>query len=179
MEEELEKIRNGDFRSLGQIYDEYKPAFLGFVGRNFPHISAEDAEDIYQDTIIDFYQNVRSGKLTSIRSSLKAYLTQIGKFKLIKKSADLLKHENTNDFSSFESETDPYDFSLDQAVAEVFRKLSTNCKEILSLFYYGKMSMEEIAVKLGYKNAETVKSMKSRCIKNFSQQVNELYDGNL
>ena len=35
--------------------------------------------------------------------------------------------------------------------------------------------MDEIALILNYKNADTVKSNKSRCISNFNTNVNKMY----
>jgi DNA-directed RNA polymerase specialized sigma subunit len=70
---------------------------------------------------------------------------------------------------------DEYDSRIDQAVTFIFSKMNDTCKQILNLFYYEKKSMEEIATILNYKNADTVKSKKSRCISKFNSNVNNLY----
>jgi RNA polymerase sigma-70 factor (ECF subfamily) len=53
--------------------------------------------------------------------------------------------------------------------------MSDSCKQILNLFYYEKKSMDEIALILNYKNGDTIKSKKSRCISTFNNNVNKMY----
>jgi RNA polymerase sigma factor (sigma-70 family) len=172
----IEKIRSGDLTELDKVYLEIKPQFLGYAQRQFPHIDSEDLEDIYQDTIIVFYNNIQRGLLIEITSSLSAYIIQIGKIKLIQLAE---KHQKSKELKYNFAENvvtlDEYDSRIDQAVTFIFSKMNDTCKQILNLFYYEKKSMEEIATILNYKNADTVKSKKSRCISKFNSNVNNLY----
>ena len=52
------RIRNGDLEILDNIYLDVKPLFMSFAKRNFSSMLEEDMEDIYQDSIIIFYQNM-------------------------------------------------------------------------------------------------------------------------
>jgi RNA polymerase sigma-70 factor (ECF subfamily) len=171
----IEKIRSGDLAELDKVYIEIKPRFINYAKKQFPHIQLEDIEDIYQDTIIVFYNNIRRGLLVEINSSLSAYIIQIGKIKLIQFTE---KQENARsirtNFVDNEITEDEYDQRIDQAVKFIFSKMSDACKQILNLFYYEKKSMEEIALILSYKNADTVKSKKRRCISQFSSNLNNL-----
>ena len=172
----IEKIRSGDLTELDKVYIEIKPQFLGYAQRQFPHIDSEDLEDIYQDTIIVFYNNIKRGLLIEITSSLSAYIIQIGKIKLIQ---FVEKQQRTRELKSNFADnfitSEEYDARIDQAVKFIFSKMSDACKQILNLFYYEKKSMEEIALILEYKNADTVKSKKSRCISQFNSNVNNLH----
>jgi len=172
----IKKIRDGDLTELDKVYIEIKPKFLSYAKKQFPSVEMEDLEDIYQDTIVIFYNNIKRGLLTEITSSISAYIIQIGKIKLIQLTD---KQEKIKDLrSSFADNVihaEEYDARIDQAVKFIFSKMSEACKQILSLFYYEKKSMDEIALIRQYKNADTVKSKKSRCISQFSSNVYNLY----
>ena len=133
----------------------------------------EDIEDAYQDTMMDFYNNIQRGSLTEISRSLSAYIIQIGKVKLIKLSDKknlFVTLNNIEELTALQN----YDHRIDDMVKFVFGNVSENCKKILDLFYFKRKSMDEIATELGYKNADTVKAKKNRCISKLSEQVTKM-----
>jgi RNA polymerase sigma-70 factor (ECF subfamily) len=172
----IDKIKNGDLSELDKVYLEIKPKFISYASKQFPGIKMEVIEDVYQDTIIVFYQNIKRGILTEIKSSLSAYIIQIGKIKFIQHlESDKKEREMKGGFIDNTIAHEEYDNKIDQAVKFIFSKMTDACKQILHLFYYEKKSMDEIALMLDYKNADTVKSKKSRCISTFNNNVNKLY----
>ncbi len=68
----IEKIKAGNLSELDKVYLEIKPKFIGFASKQFPGISIEVIEDVYQDAISVFYQNIKRGLLNEITSSLSA-----------------------------------------------------------------------------------------------------------
>lgn len=174
--DQIQKIFSGDLSELDKIYLEVKPKFISFARRQFPQFDLEEIEDVYQDTIIVFYQNIKRGILKEINSSISAYLIQIGKIKLIqlheskKKDLGIKEHFLVNEINNEE-----YDYKIENAVKFIYSKMTDACKQILNLFYFEKKSMDEIALILDYKNADTVKSKKSRCISSFNNKVNNMY----
>lgn len=176
--ENIEKIRQGNLAELDKIYMEVKPKFFSFANNTFNNITNEEIEDIYQDAIIDFYNNIKRGLLTNISSSLSAYVIQIGKMKLIKLSDKKATRQTTsiNNIDDLIS-THDYDHSIDDIVKYIFANTSDSCKQILNFFYFNKKSMEEIATILGYKNADTVKTKKNRCISKISEHINKMHFG--
>lgn len=173
---QIEKILSGDLTELDKIYVQLKPKFLSFAQKQFPTIDVETLEDIYQDTIIMFYQNIKRGLLTEITSSISAYIIQIGKINLIKHLESVNKNKEIKGrFFDNEILPEEYDASIDRAVKFIYSKMTEACKQILNLFYFEKKSMDEIALILDYKNADTVKSKKSRCISSFNSKVNNMY----
>ena len=52
------------------------------------NFSQEQADDVYQDSCIALYQNIVSGKLVTLTSSLSTYFTQICIFQALKKKRD-------------------------------------------------------------------------------------------
>lgn len=175
-EDILSKIKLGDLAQLDKIYLDFKPQFLFYAQKKFPNILLEEIEDIYQDAIISFYQNIKRGTLTKIDSSLSAYIIQIGKVKLIAyvQMNNRLQRVKQGILKESTPEEE-YNLKIDQCVKFIYSKMSASCKKILHLFYFEKKSMGEIADMLGYKNSDTVKSKKSRCISTFSIQANKIY----
>jgi len=171
----LERLREGDQKVLEKIYLDYKAEFLLF-GRTI----CEDEEvllDVYQDSIIALYENVQSGKLTSLSSSLKTYLFSIGKFKLYKINKDGQRH--TTEWTSTEYEytevIDAYEENINaerlELIEAAFDKLGKRCRELLRLFYYRGFDLEEIKDEMNLENKNTAKSQKSRCISHLKKLI--------
>ena len=173
LEEQILKIKNGNLEELDKVYKEMKPKFFSYAKSTFRKMDIEDIEDAYQDTMMDFYNNIQRGSLTEISRSLSAYIIQIGKVKLIKLSDKknlFVTLNNIEELTALQN----YDHRIDDMVKFVFGNVSENCKKILDLFYFKRKSMDEIATELGYKNADTVKAKKNRCISKLSEQVTKM-----
>jgi RNA polymerase sigma factor (sigma-70 family) len=78
---------------------------------------------------------------------------------------------------------DPDDSPLDAlierertgAVRNALHRIGEPCRTILLLFYWEQASMEEIASRLGFANAETAKARKYQCKKSL-QQILRTYE---
>ena len=73
------------------------------------------------------------------------------------------------------AEIETEDLSLNyyqQQLSELLKKLSESCKALLRLYYYRNLSIKEIVEHTNYKDANTVKSHKSRCMKRLKSMVN-------
>lgn len=174
-QEIIQEIKNGNLQYLDQIYLDVKPSFLSFVKKNFQGISHQEAEDVYQDSIIDLYKNIQRGLLIEIEISFSAYVIHIGKMKLIKLVEDKQKKQLTNidDVPDIKAENiDNIEWhKVEKLVSFIFGNIDEGCKAILERYYFKNMSMEEIAQELGYKNADVVKSKKNRCINRVYENV--------
>ena len=158
----IQQLRSGNNKDA--LKEMYKPFPMV---RNFIKVHGGDedeARDVFQESLLVFYKNVQKPDF-KLTSALSTYLFAICKY-LWK---DELKKKNR--IVSFEAKDTP-DEVLDHAVEELKDKwldkalnaLGGKCLEILKLFYYEKFSMEKIAEKLGYKNVDTVKTQKYKCI---------------
>ena len=63
------------------------------------------------------------------------------------------------------------------AVQQAMEQIGNPCRDILLLYYWEERSMEEIAVKLGFANADTVKSKKYQCKKALENLVKKTLGG--
>jgi DNA-directed RNA polymerase specialized sigma24 family protein len=60
-----------------------------------------------------------------------------------------------------------------QIVRGALEKLGEPCRTLLLLFYWEELSMDEIAGRLGFANAETAKSKKYQCKKELQRLLKE------
>ena len=172
----LTSIRN-DGRQLALIYDQYRSEFLHWIAREF-RCSSEDSKDIYQATILIFYDNVRCGKLRHLISSVKTYLFGVGK-NVAREHLRKLKRNSAicmeNTLKEFAADDAPVDESFFEAANKALARLSSPARKIIELFYYERKSMKEICALLNYKNPETAKNQKcksmARLRKLFEEEV--------
>ena len=162
----LERLQSDDQKQLGLIYEQYREEFLRWIVKNF-HCCTEDSQDIYQCTILIFYDNVRSGKLQHLVSSVKTYLFAIGKnvarehLRQAGRNSRLQKDKLLKEHIL--SETDDHlDESFFKAASNALAKLDEPRRRVIELYYYERKSMEEISSILHYRNADTAKNQKCK-----------------
>ena len=161
----LESIAQGDLSGFETAYVSYRDEFIMWANKNY-YCDFDEARDIYQATVIQFYENVRSGKLTTLTSDLKTYLFAIGKNKIRE------QRQAGQRFRDMQSRYEAPDETDDKAEREALylkvegslTELGDPCKRLLELYYYYKKSLAEIAETLSYKNTDTVKNLKYKCL---------------
>ena len=171
----IERIKNKDGdNALKEIYSKYRNEFLLWA---FQHhsCSMEEAKDVFQQSIVIFYENIIYGKVTEITTQVKTYLFSIGKNKIYElerlKSKALAQVEDQVYVQSdiyYNDVEEGYEDKLDK-VNTCIMKLGEPCKSILEQYYYYKKSMQEISEVMGYKNMETVKNLKYKCLQRLKQ----------
>ncbi len=156
------------------MYKHYRSEFLSWSNKNYG-IPEADALDCFQDAVIVFYRNVVEGKITELTSSEKSYLFGIGKNFILRKKKKI-RQDVANDTPGNAQENyfgaDMYSGGMmANRVADLVLSMRDPCKSILRYFYFRGLNMEEIALKMDYKNAQTVKAQKVRCIKEIKSLV--------
>ncbi|SFU20188.1 RNA polymerase sigma factor, sigma-70 family [Algoriphagus locisalis] len=173
----VQDIRKGDKEKLEKIYSDNRDHFLTFARKYQLH--DEQIKDIYQESIIVFYENILDGKLVTLQSSIKTYLFAIGKYKLIQylrkeEKYDVFPFEEKDLLDHISIQEMPSEEELDGKTAVLrtgLRQLGPKCQEVLRMFYYEGKKLEEIQMQLGYESKDTVKSQKSRCIRQLKKLV--------
>ncbi|NQX76191.1 sigma-70 family RNA polymerase sigma factor [Gilvibacter sp.] len=161
------RLRADDKSALEQVYKLYREEFLNYVKRY--KIDDAQAMDIYQDTIIAMHQNFVTKQLQLQQSSLKTYLFGIGKnkvFRYLKLSDRHLRWEADFEDQELESPEEPGLSPQQKLLARKLNQISERCREVLLLFYFRNLTISEIVEQTHYKDVNTVKSHKSRCMKN-------------
>ncbi len=175
----LEKLRNGDESPIYELYQLYRNEFIAWSGSNY-RATEDQAKDAFQEAVIDFHQNVISGHLAELSSTIKTYLFQIGKHKLLniqKKEQRMTYHEalhliDNGEMGSF-MEEEQKAYSQEQ-ISKAIEKLPEDCQKVLKLYYFSEFDMESIAREMNYKNADTAKSKKSLCMKNLFNELKKM-----
>lgn len=133
----------------------------------------EEAKDIYQEAFIAAWQNVRAGKFaTQEGSSLEAYIFQVAKFKWF----DHLKKNKQKKIVALQDEgfaDSIYDEEEHEYLEKVklhFDQLGEPCRQVLTLFYFMKQSMNKIAAVFSWTDA-TAKNNKYRCLQRLRAMV--------
>ncbi|HZY78079.1 MAG TPA: sigma-70 family RNA polymerase sigma factor [Cyclobacteriaceae bacterium] len=160
----IEQIRSGARDGLARLYSTYRTEFIGWAVKQFncPRAAAEDA---WQQTIVIFYENVVSGRLQELSSSEKTYLFAIGKNKLREFNRTQMREQELGEFDTAEDAApEPLDQQMLEKAVACLDALGEPCRSLLVEFYYHRSSMDQIVARLGYRNEDTAKSQKYKCL---------------
>ena len=166
----LQRLQQEDKQALEEVYLAYQHDFLRMARKN--GLRQEDALDVYQDVVIDFYQQLLNGAST-INSSIKAYLLGMGRFKCYKRLSQQRQELPLVADRIMESPVaQAPNLTEEQEQLRIgFSRLSPSCQEVLRMFYYRGLSLSDIVEQTQYNNTNTVKSHKSRCLKRLSELI--------
>lgn len=164
----IERIRSGGQAELGMVYERYRREFLQWIRKEYS-CDEDDAKDIYQLVTLVFYDNVKSGKLQHLISSVKTYLFAIGKniaLETMRKASRTTRIDQEHWLREYLAETpeQPNDEESFARARMALEKIGNPCRQVIELFYYQRKSMEEISQIMNYKNAETAKNQKCKCM---------------
>jgi len=167
-------IRQGDQAALHQVYKTHWPMVLRMVQMNSGNEA--DAKDIYQETVLVLYDNICDENF-ELLSKLKTYVYAIGRRLWLKHLRDTKSVDEQRLQSEWhedvEHQLDQHDKknSQQQVVNESMNGLGEPCKTILTDFFYGGYTMDEIAEKMGYTNAANAKNQKYKCLQRLKKMV--------
>ena len=181
---QLKELKNGNKDVLSQIYLDYRNEFVNWLKSKYS-VETEEGLELYQQTILIFYENVLKGKLVKVSSGLKTYLFAIGKNKMMEESRSKLRvvHSAPGEVEvQYDSENEDKVY-LEQRILNLrnsFRQLGEHCRQLLQLFYYQRLSLDEIVALQGYKNRNTAKNQKYKCMEKLrgihKKQTSETYE---
>lgn len=167
----IDRIRSGDEDSLREIYREYRQPFIQWIKGEFS-CTDDDAIEFFQTSVVILYDNIITGKLTELNSHVKTYLFGIGR----NKAREWLRHRQRQGTTADDllinylheeaPETDEAEFAASLRTIDAgMNQLGEPCRSLLTYFYYQKLSMREICERLEYKNEDTAKNQKYKCLK--------------
>jgi len=169
------RLQQGEKEALEALYTSYKSPFLSYF-RSWTDAEV-DLEDLFQDAVIALYQNFYLKKLELKTGSVKTYLFAIGKFKLSKRLKDRLRF--TEDEETLINEQGYYEIDHEQLsneqklLAKGYAHLGEKCRELLRLHFYRGLTDKEVVSQTPYKDENTVKSYRSRCLKQLKKIIHE------
>jgi RNA polymerase sigma factor (sigma-70 family) len=166
-EELINGLKEQNSQCIKYLYKEYFPLAKSIVERNSG--SYEDAEDIFQDSIVVLYKRLTKENIT-LKCTLKTFFFGICKnlwMQRLDRKWRLLYSENMAEEPSGSYEITDKEFSEEQLEKKrLFHKhfltLPHRCQKIL-LLYLQNLPLKKIADELGLKNEEYAKSRKYSC----------------
>lgn len=172
--EDLLTLIKEDQDNLSLVYKQSKSYCLNFLRvKNFK-LNDEDLMDIYQDSVIVFYEKVINDHNFKLTSSVKTYLSSICYNKLLKrigKVDDIVNIDNQLNYLESEEEDEKFIeanetlYNALEKALNIIKESGGKCYELLTFFWYQKKSMKELTEIFGYTNEQNTKNQKAKCQK--------------
>lgn len=167
----LAEMKKGNSKLVAELYRRYKQEFVIWI-QHKTSCNQELAIDVFQDSVIALYENIKKGKITSFEQSVKHYLFGIGKkvyyMHLRKNKQEYLQTVSLEDNEKYlyqlDVKTPPGDKEEKTAMLSLLLKMKDPCKSILYLYYYKEYKIKEVAEQLKYKSENVVRVQKARCM---------------
>ena len=184
----LSGIIENDELVWSYIYKDMRIGFASILAQQFAlsKLNAEDIEDIFQESLIILMQKVKKGCVEATHEGgLFSYLVEIGKRttqNLLKKRRLIASDEAvTNSINRHKEEetemtTEEKQKMQEEFLDRVFDSMPAECKQLLKLFYWERMPMDDIASILGMRNADSAKTKKSKCMNKFKDIAAQLIE---
>lgn len=176
-------------------YNKLRPLFQNTLKTCYKSLSYDAIEDIYQDSFIAVHENLIRGRIKE-NTSWSSYIIQIGLNLAFKDSRHSGKTDSIDNSPVYDedgqsalsrkverllavdAESEETIYTDKEALQILGTELSFTpepCATIIRLFYYDRMSMEDIAMAVNMKNAATAKSKKSQCMKALTSRIKGVF----
>jgi RNA polymerase sigma factor (sigma-70 family) len=178
-DEMVEAIRDRNMReeAIRQLYQEHSEITRSFI--NGKGGSEQDADDIFQETVLSFIDVVEKGKFRQ-ESGIRTFLISISKhlwYNEIRRRQRATSREKLyeTDKDSEESGVSELiqDREMKKQLGELLGDLGESCRKILELFYYQNLSMKEIVSQMHYENEQVVRNKKYKCLQQLTDKIKE------
>ncbi len=163
----LEGLAVSDRKAVETIYRENFNMVQSLVINN--NGSADDAKDIFQEAMIVLYEKARSGTF-ELNCQIKTFVYSVSRRLWLKRL------QQQNRFSSAGDSMEPVvpvDEDIDEhdhrnaefdMMENAISHLGEPCKSLIEAYYLQKQTMQEIAARFGYTNADNAKNQKYKCL---------------
>lgn len=163
----LKGLALNDRKSVETIYKLYYNMVQSLILNN--NGSADDARDIFQETVIVLYEKAKSGSF-ELNCQLKTYVYSVSRRLWLKKLQQQQKYipniTGLDETVPVEEEVESHNQlnSEFQMMEKALLHLGEPCRSLIEAFYLQKKSMTDIAGHFGYTNADNAKNQKYKCL---------------
>jgi len=159
-------------RAVLYLYQQYAASTSSFIIHYGG--SEQDADDVFQETVVAFIDTVKKGKYR-MEASIKTFLVSVAKniwFNEIKKRERSGAREKIYERGR-DQEVEDVGFQISdlerrRQLRDLIHQLGDSCKKILMLYYYEDLSMKEIVEHLPYENEQVVRNKKYKCLQSLT-----------
>ncbi|MEN0047255.1 MAG: sigma-70 family RNA polymerase sigma factor [Bacteroidota bacterium] len=173
----IQRIEAGDESAVSSIYEDHRIYCIAWLTKRFG-CDTNQAIEIFQWCVVIFYDNVVSGRLKELKSSIRTYLLAIAKNKIGEEHRHKNRFKYSSDTFLFDSPDDDNELQLKKEKEELYQKterslksLGEPCKTLIELFYYYQLSLGEIRERLKYKSVDSVKTAKYKCMQRLKKML--------
>ena len=182
-------LKNQD---LNRFISGEKGKILTYLRKNYS-VSDDDIDDIFQESSMALFLNIRDGKLSNLTSSLGTYFMKVcinQTLKFLGKSSkaiplidesrisngNTVQDDKVDELYGFCMDTEEEDrkVRMELLVNNIIASMTDTCKNILQGYYWNDFSTSTIADIFGFSDANSVKAQKYKCVKKFRDKYNEL-----
>ncbi|OGU32809.1 MAG: hypothetical protein A2X67_11770 [Ignavibacteria bacterium GWA2_55_11] len=162
--ETLRLIQKGDREGLVRLYRENRRPVVSYVTKNSGTL--DDAEDVLQEAVVVLWERIRENTF-ELQSQLSTFVYATSRNIWLRRLAQARKEQSGDiDPDSIAADNADPEEEVDgrtSAIRAALNKLGEPCRTLLMLFYWERLSMEEIAANMGFANADTAKAKKYQC----------------
>lgn len=170
---ELLKVNKTD-RAFSKLYIDFPKVKKMILSKGG---TKDDAQDIFQEALIILYNKVNQGDF-KLTSKIGTYLYSVSRFLW---KDQLIKNNKTvdSDFSNdqlIETNKEELEEIIKkeeklQVIEQVLKEISQKCQEIFELFYFKKLSMKDIAIKMKYTSERVARTQKYKCVEQAKKKI--------
>jgi RNA polymerase sigma factor (sigma-70 family) len=160
-------LKNENNNAFGQLYKEY----FGMVNRFITNNSGrtDDAEDIFQDTMLVLIQKLRQDNF-ELTASIKTYIMAISKNLWLKRLRTVYRETEFTDIhnNQFYEEINiaiEQERSYKDKLQNYLHKITTHCQGLIHDMFFKEKSIEQIQKDYGYSTKHNAQNQKHKCIK--------------
>ncbi len=163
----LEGLAASDRKAVETIYQDNFNMVQALVINN--NGSADDAKDIFQETMIVLYEKVRSGSF-ELNCQIKTFVYSVSRRLWLKRLQQQNRYTSPGD--NMEAVV-PVEEDLEaheqrntefEMMEKAITHLGEPCRSLLEAYYLQKQNMQTIATSFGYTNADNAKNQKYKCL---------------
>lgn len=161
-------LRNGDEHALVDLFHQNRKSVASLVVRN--HGTEDDVEDVLQEALIVLWERVHHGSF-EYHAKLSTFIYATAKNIWFRRLSRHRREVSISDdtFEVADKESTPLEECEENerilAVQQAMEQIGKPCRDLLLFYYWEEQSMDEIALRLGFANSDTVKSKKYQCKK--------------
>lgn len=179
-------------QDLNRFLSDERGRVLSYLRKQFS-VSDDDLDDIFQESSMALFLNVRDGKLSTLTSSLGTYFMKVcinQTLKFLGKNSKTMplfddRRITNSDFvrddkiaelygACIDAEEEEKKTRMELLVNNIIASMTDTCKNILHSYYWDDFSTSTIADMFNFSDANSVKAQKYKCVKKFRDKYNEL-----
>jgi RNA polymerase sigma factor (sigma-70 family) len=163
----LQGLAASDRKAVETIYkDNYNMVQTLIINNNG---SADDAKDIFQETMIVLFEKVRSGGF-ELNCQIKTFVYSVSRRLWLKRLQQQHRYttpgDNMEPVVAVEEDLDAHEqrnaeFDM---MEKAIGNLGEPCRSLLEAYYLQKQNMQVIAANFGYTNSDNAKNQKYKCL---------------